>query len=200
MEPHCFVFVHVYKCNSWRKLKPGIFGDRWKPMKIPIWCQSWNWLLMSSGRLCQLCCWWPQFYRVPQRCQWWYAKNQLMTLMTTNLINFTDNTEQSGNSWAKAVLPTHLFPFFWFFHQFLQLFKGWQHWISRPPSGKHWSSSGKHRSPLVKHRWYRIPLVASSNHQLLLATFLPLGQILCQSISNNWILRFWDTDCNGIIG
>ncbi len=67
--------------------------------------------------------------------------------MITYLINFTESTKESGNSSAKAMLTTHLFPFFWFFHQFLQLFEGWQHWIPRLPSGKH----GKHGSPLVKH-------------------------------------------------
>jgi hypothetical protein len=38
--------------------------------------------------------------------------SQSMALMITNSINFTDNTEESGNSLAKAVLPTHLFQFF----------------------------------------------------------------------------------------
>jgi hypothetical protein len=38
--------------------------------------------------------------------------NPSMTPMPTNLINFADNTEELGNSSTKAVLSTHLFPFF----------------------------------------------------------------------------------------
>jgi hypothetical protein len=38
--------------------------------------------------------------------------NQSMSPMTSDPINFTDYTEELGNSLAKAVLPTHLFPFF----------------------------------------------------------------------------------------
>jgi hypothetical protein len=68
--------------------------------------------------------------------------NQLMAPMTTD---FTDNTKESGNSAANAVLLTHLFAFFLYFYQFLLLFEGWQHWIPR-------LASGKHRSPSVKHR------------------------------------------------
>jgi hypothetical protein len=53
--------------------------------------------------------------------------SQSMAPITTDLINFTDNTEEFGNSTAKAVLPTHLFHF----DQYLQLLVGWQQWIPR---------------------------------------------------------------------
>jgi hypothetical protein len=35
--------------------------------------------------------------------------SQLMAPITTDSLNFTNNTEESGNSLAKAVLPTHVF-------------------------------------------------------------------------------------------
>jgi hypothetical protein len=38
--------------------------------------------------------------------------NQSMSPMTSDSINFTNNTEELGNSSAKAVLPTIFFPYF----------------------------------------------------------------------------------------
>jgi hypothetical protein len=35
-----------------------------------------------------------------------------MAPMTTDSINFTNDTKESGHLLAKAVLPTHLVPFF----------------------------------------------------------------------------------------
>jgi hypothetical protein len=100
--------------------------------------------------------------------------------MTTD---FTDNT--------KAVLPNHLFAFFWFFHQFLHPIEGWQHWIPWLPSAKHRSPLGKYRWPSVKHRFHRVIIC------FYRLPFYHRVQILCQSISNNSILTLLSaTDCN----
>jgi hypothetical protein len=88
--------------------------------------------------------------------------SQSMAPMTTDLIYFTDNTEESGNSFGKSRVANTSFSVFLIFHQFLQLFKGWQHWIPWLPSGEHWSPSVKYWSPLVKHRSPSVILVTIS--------------------------------------
>ncbi len=120
--------------------KPGTLGDQPKPITIRLNSD----FSVSLGNRCWLCCRWPGIPLMPTM----VPDNQLMTPMTTD---FTYNTKESGNSWAKAVLPTNIFCIFWYFHQSLQLFEGWQHWIPRLPSRKHGSPLGKHQPLSVKH-------------------------------------------------
>jgi hypothetical protein len=106
--------------------------------------------------------------------------SQSMALMTTNLINFTHNTKESGNSSAKAVLPTHLLPFFINFCKFLRV--GNTGFL-----GYHRVNIGHHRLNIGHHQYYRLPMVSSSNNQLLSIFFASTGNF-CQSISSNSIL------------
>jgi len=135
------VYTHCLVISCWGLTNPGIFGDQWKPMTIRL-----N-LKIGIGYRChqvadaKFAVGDQKFIGYPIYANDGTRDSQSIALMTTDSINITKNTKGSGNSSSKAELLTPLFPNFLIFHQCLQLYERWQHWISRLPLGKHRSPS-----------------------------------------------------------
>jgi hypothetical protein len=62
--------------------------------------EDWDRLPMSSGDQYKLCYWWPKNLLGTPPIPTVLAHSQLIAPMTTDLINFTNNTKESSNSLA----------------------------------------------------------------------------------------------------